>query len=110
MKLKPFIVMLGALCACGVAFADLNVEYTQSNKTANIFCFADKECIDVVAMELDAMYYQGLNETKQFTVGTLINRKSRSLKDYCTHAKDKAGCESYKNQLMLKYMTGLLNR
>lgn len=87
-----------------------NVEYNQSNKTASIFCSNNEECIDVVAMELDAMYYQGVNETNQHTMGTLINRKDRSLADYCNHAKDKKSCETYKNQLMLKYMTGLLDR
>jgi hypothetical protein len=55
MKLKTFIVMLGAVLASGVASANVNVEYDQSNKTANVYCSADKECIDVVAMELDAL-------------------------------------------------------
>lgn len=87
-----------------------NVEYNQSTKTAGIFCSTNKECIDVVALELDAMYYQGLNETKQHTMGTLINRKDRLMSDYCNHYKDKESCENYKNQLMLKYMTGLLER
>lgn len=87
-----------------------NGEYNQSNITAGVFCLNDKECIDVVAMELDAMYYQGLNESKQNTMGTLINRKHRSLADYCNHSKNEENCEIYKNQLMLKYMTGLLDR
>lgn len=110
MKMKPFIVALGALIASSVALANMNDEYIQSNKTAGLYCSSNKECIDVVAMELDAMYYQGLNETKQHTVGTLINRKDRSLRDYCKHADKVEQCETYKNQLMLKYMSGLLNR
>lgn len=112
MKSKIFIVLLGALLASGSAIAKENDEHRQSNKTAGLFCSTNEDCIDVVAMELDALYFQGLNESHQTTMGTLINRKDRSLKDYCAHTKDKAKdmCELYKNQLMIKYMSGLLNR
>lgn len=79
-------------------------------KTAQWFCTNDKECIDIVSLELDSMYQQGLNEKDQATVGTLINRKARTLNNYCTHAPDKKVCEAFKSQLMLKYMSGLLER
>lgn len=93
------------------AFAvDVNPEYKDSTKTANVYCSKDKKCVDVVSMELDGMYYQGLNETKKTTIGTLINRKDREYADYCYKATDKEQCESYRNQLMIKYMTGLLER
>lgn len=83
---------------------------TEVTKTAKLFCDANKECVDVVSMELDGMYYQGLNEKKEVTIGTLINRKARSLNSYCEYSKDPKLCESYKNQLMLRYITGLLDR
>ena len=81
-----------------------------ADKTAINFCDANKECIDIIAMELDGMYRQGLNESKHSTDGVLINRKARALNSYCMYAKNKDLCEQYKNQLMLQYITGLLNR
>ena len=81
-----------------------------NDKTVNKFCLSDKECIDIVSLELDSLYNQGLNEISSPTVGTLINRKAKSLSDYCTHSDNRRLCESYKNQLMLRYMSGLLDR
>lgn len=85
-------------------------EDVRTTKAANQFCSTNEECVDVVSMELDGMYWQGLNERDPVSIGTLINRKDRSLKSLCEHMSDKKICETYKNQLMLKYMTGLLDR
>lgn len=101
-----FLCMTVAILACSVSFA----APPTTDKAANKFCLNDKECIDVVSLELDSLYNQGLNEDKPTTVGTLINRKAKTLADYCTHSKNKRLCEVYKNQLMLRYMTGLLDR
>ena len=109
--MKKIILMSIAVILTQLAYgADLTPEYKDSTKTAIVFCSKDKQCVDVVSMELDGMYYQGLNETQKTTIGTLINRKDRELADYCYKAKDKNKCETYRNQLMLKYMTGLLER
>ena len=112
MNILKMIFVAGILAVPIATNANIGVEYKQSSKTANQFCLKNKECVDVVAMELDALYYQGLNEPRSTTIGTLINRKDRSLLDYCQHtgASIKDSCEEYKNQLMLKYIMGLLDR
>lgn len=108
---KLCLITLGILMISSMTFAiDITPEYKDSTKTANVFCLKDKNCVDVVSMELDGMYYQGLNETQKTTIGTLINRKDREMADYCYKANNKDQCESYRNQLMIKYMTGLLER
>ena len=87
-----------------------NVEDKRTTKTADSFCYANDECKDIVSLELDGMYHKGLNERAQVSVGALINRKAKEFGDFCLHTKDKTMCENYKNQLMLKYITGLLDR
>lgn len=108
MKLITLLCSL-AMISCSFVYAAQSSE-KEITKTANLFCNKNKECVDVISMELDGMYYQGLNEKKDVTVGTLINRKARSLNSYCEYSKDVKLCESYKNQLMLRYITGLLDR
>lgn len=109
MKSK-FIISILILSMSLATNADLLTEQKHSSKTAQHFCFKNTDCVDIVSMELDSLYHQGLNEPKSTNIGTLINRKEKSFADYCRHAKDKNICETYKNQLMLKYMTGLLDR
>lgn len=82
----------------------------QTSKAANMVCSIDKECSDLVSIQLDGMYYLGLNERDPASIGTLINRKAKSLQTFCEHAEDRKICETYRNQLMLKYITGLLDR
>lgn len=85
-------------------------EELRTNKAATYVCSSNKECIDLVSMQLDGMYYEGRNEMDKASIGTLINRKSRSLKTFCDHAEDIKVCETYRNKLMLNYITGLLDR
>lgn len=108
MKFSKFIVILGALYAPIVANA--SIEEKRTDDAAQFVCSTDKECVDFVSIQLDGMYYQGLNERDKASIGTIINRKARTLREFCDHAQDKRVCESYKNKLMLKYITGLLDR
>ncbi|QGT53898.1 valyl tRNA synthetase modifier [Acinetobacter phage vB_AbaM_Konradin] len=109
MKLLKLIVITGALVA--PILTNASVEDRRTSKAASLVCSSNAECIDIVSMQLDGMYFMGLNERdRRASIGTLINRKSRSLDSLCEHAEDKAMCENYKNQLMLKYIIGLLDR
>lgn len=101
-------VILGALIAPIVSIA--STEEVRSAKTAEFVCYTNKDCVKLVSLQLDSMYNEGLNERDPVTLGTLINRKSKNLSHFCEGSKDKAVCENYKNQLMLKYITGLLDR
>ena len=111
-NLTMALIAVTFIMASALSNANIDIENKQSSKTANQFCSQNDECVDVVAMELDALYYQGLNEPRNTSIGTLINRKEKYYIDYCKHSKEKLkySCESYKNQLMLKYITGLLDR
>lgn len=102
--MKFLILIMAAISTIAVASPP------STEKAANKFCLSDKECIDVVSLELDSLYNQGLNESTPTTVGTLINRKSKSFSTYCDHSPNAKLCEAYKNQLMLRYMAGLLDR
>ncbi|AHE63451.1 valyl tRNA synthetase modifier [Acinetobacter phage ZZ1] len=82
----------------------------QTSKAASMVCSIDKECSDLVSIQLDGMYYLGLNERDPASIGTLINRKAKTLQTFCEHAEDRKICDTYRNQLMLKYITGLLDR
>lgn len=108
MTTLKIVVILGVMFAPILSTA--SIEEKRTDKTAEFVCSTDKECVDIVSMQLDGMYYTGLNETDPATIGTLINRKAKTLKNFCQHSEDKRVCETYKNQLMLKYMTGLLDR
>lgn len=105
---------LKAVVAMGVLLAPIlstaSIEEKRTDKAAEFVCSTNKECQDIVSMQLDGMYYRGLNENDPASVGTLINRKAKQLKDFCLHSADQKICENYKNQLMLKYVTGLLDR
>ncbi|CAL1778015.1 valyl tRNA synthetase modifier [Acinetobacter phage vB_AbaM_PhT2-v2] len=108
MKLLKLIVILGAVFAPIVTSA--SIEERRTDKAAGMVCSSNAECIDVVSMQLDGMYFMGLNERDKVSIGALINRKAKALSSFCSHAEDKDVCENYKNQLMLKYITGLLDR
>ncbi|EQA7786726.1 hypothetical protein ACX818_001320 [Acinetobacter baumannii] len=108
MKLLKLIVILGALVAPMVASA--STEDKRTSKAAGQVCSTNAECIDLVSIQLDGMYFMGLNERDKASIGTLINRKAKTLSSFCDHAEEKKICENYKNQLMLKYITGLLDR
>lgn len=111
MKPQKLIILIGILFTSIYANANLETERKDSSKTAHQFCLSNEDCIDVVSMELDSLYHQGLNEPRNTSIGTLINRKEKFFVDYCRHSKNKDKlCETYKNQLMLKYITGLLDR
>ncbi|ADG60037.1 valyl tRNA synthetase modifier [Acinetobacter phage Acj9] len=107
--MKPFALILAMLLASPFSFAE-SIEDLRTTQAAEFVCLTDKECVDLVSLQLDGMYYEGLNERDPASIGTLINRKARSLRTFCHHAPDKRLCETYKNKLMLKYMTGLLDR
>lgn len=72
-------------------------------------CGANESCKDIVAINLNGAYYEGLNEKQDVTIGTLINRKSKSLVNLCD-GLDISVCKEYKDQLMLRYIKGLLSR
>ncbi|AZU98680.1 hypothetical protein ABNavy71_134 [Acinetobacter phage AB-Navy71] len=108
MKLLKLIVILGAVFAPIVTSA--SIEERRTDKAAGMVCSSNAECIDVVSMQLDGMYFMGLNERDKVSIGALINRKAKELASFCSHAEDRVVCENYKNQLMLKYITGLLDR
>lgn len=109
MKLFHLIVVMGALLAPIAASAD-NTSEKRTSKAADMVCSKDKECTDLVSIQLDGMYYLGLNERDPVSIGALINRKAKTLQTFCEHAEDRRVCENYRNQLMLKYITGLLDR
>ncbi len=109
MKFIKLIVVMGALIAPMLSIAASTTE-TRTNKTASNVCLNNAECADLVSIQLTGMYYSGLNEPNSVTIGTYINRKSKELHNFCDKASDKKVCESYKNQLMIQYITGLLDR
>lgn len=109
MNIFKLALVATIMLPCGV-IADSKVEYNHSESTARQYCLSDKECFDIVSMELDSYYRQGINESGSTSIGTHINRKDKKLADYCKHADNKKSCIDYKNQLMLKYITGLLDR
>lgn len=104
--MKSLIFVL-ALCIPVLGIAK---DHPDIEKTAKQFCTSNVECVDLITMELEGFYHQGLNEGHDVTIGTHINRKARSLISYCEYSRDKKTCETYKAQLMLKYMNGLLDR
>lgn len=105
MKFLIFVLALGLSFPVLAKESPLDLE-----KTASQFCVSNKECVDIISMELEGYYLQGLNQGHEVTIGTHINRKARSLVSYCEYSRDKQTCEKYKAQLMLKYMNGLLDR
>lgn len=107
--MKSFALIL-ALIALPTLSVASSVEDLRTTKAAEFVCKTDKECVDLVSLQLDGLYFEGLNERDPASIGTLINRKARDLRSFCDHAPDKRVCETYKNKLMLKYMTGLLDR
>lgn len=109
MKLTHIIVVLGAIFASFAASAE-NTSEKRTSKAAETVCSKDRECTDLVSIQLDGMYYLGLNERDPVSIGALINRKAKTLQTFCEHAEDRRICETYRNQLMLKYITGLLDR
>ena len=106
--MKLIILMIALITP--VAYAANSVESNRTDRVASHFCDTKKECVDIISMELESMYYKGHNERDKVSIGTLINRKTREYAGYCTHHVDKELCENYKNQLLLKYISGLLNR
>lgn len=108
MKLVKLIVAAGVIIAPVLTFA--SVEERRTSRAADIVCSSNAECVDIVSIQLDGMYFMGLNERDKVSIGALINRKAKTLSSFCDHTEDKTTCENYKNQLMLKYITGLLDR
>lgn len=106
LKIALAIVTMGA----AMTFADAKMSANEVQKEAGWFCSTNRECVDVISLELESMYFQGLNERDPVTIGTLVNRKHRELANYCEYAPEKKMCEAYKAKLMLQYMTGLLDR
>ena len=92
----------------------MTIEEERTEKVAKQFCSTNKECNDLIAMELSSQLFQGQNDSRDrsVTIGTHINRKSKSLQSYCIHipAQNQKLCEQYKNALLLKYINGLLER
>lgn len=107
---KIIMVFFIMLCAFSSTEVIAKPSKAEVQKEAGWFCSTNTECMDIISLELESMYFQGLNERDPVTIGTLVNRKSRELANYCEYAPEKKICEEYKSKLMLQYMTGLLDR
>lgn len=74
---------------------------------AKYFCKEDKECIDILAIELDSSYYEGTKDSKNKNKYAALKRKESSLEDLCEKAPDSGICETYKLALMERYIAGI---
>lgn len=108
--MKQLLIIIAAVCALIAHPVYASTAENRTSKAAEVVCSKDKECTDLVSIQLDGMYFLGLNERDPASIGTLINRKAKTLQTFCEHAEDRRVCENYRNQLMLKYITGLLDR
>lgn len=103
MKLKHVLVIF-CLLSTTIYASDIEVQ-----KASDRLCQQNEACKDIVDMNLKGAYYEGLNEKQNVTIGTLINRKSKSLLPLCD-GFDSSLCKEYKDQIMLRYINGLLSR
>lgn len=103
MKIKYILFILCFLMTSAHA-SDVEVQ-----KATDKLCQQNEACKDIVDMNLKGAYYEGLNERQNVTIGTLINRKSKSLLPLCD-GFDSVVCKEYKDQIMLRYINGLLSR
>ena len=75
---------------------------------AKQFCNKKKECINVLAAELDASYQEGLILSKSDKAwNSLISSKARKLVGYCDRAPERELCEAYRGKLMERFIIGL---
>lgn len=110
--MKAFMLLISLIVAMPVY--SMTIEEARTEKVAKQFCSTNKECNDMIAMELSSQLFQGQNDSRDrsVTIGTHINRKSKQLQSYCVHIPEdnKKLCEQYKNALLLKYINGLLEQ
>lgn len=102
-----------ALIGLILAF-NINAESTSmsdSMEIARTFCNVNIECADILALELDSAFNDGVKDSNSSAQwNTLINRKAKSWKDLCDKAPSKNICMMYRDQLMARYMAGLSSK
>lgn len=103
-----YAALLGLVLALNVNAED---SMPDSLRIAQTFCNTNTECVDILALELDSAFNDGVRDSSssaQWT--TLINRKAKSMKDLCVNAPNENICLMYRDQLMARYMSGLSSK
>ena len=76
-------------------------------KIANNICSKDNECVNIIALELDKSYYDGINaKQKAETLQASITKKENSLSNLCVKAPDRNLCDYYKHELINEFYLG----
>lgn len=84
---------------------------SDSLRIAQTFCNTNAECVDILALELDSAFSEGVKDSRSTAQWTsLINRKAKSMKDLCDNAPNENICMMYRDQLMARYMAGLSSK
>lgn len=75
--------------------------------SAQNICNGDSECINVIALELDNSYSDGVNtKNKNIPLDIAMKSKIDNLSGLCDMAPDANLCSYYKNQLLREFYLG----
>lgn len=107
--MKALLSVLFLLSITASVQSSTDADDLHMNNIADRLCNSNLKCKDIVIINLQGEYREGLNEKRSTSIGTLINNKQNSMKTFCSGNED-AVCESYKQQLILHYIKGLLSR
>ena len=105
--MKKLIFILCMVCSFQAFSSDSNSMH-ESLRIAKAFCSANPECIDILALELDSAYDDGVRDSiSKSQWSSLINRKAKQLNNLCDKAPNVEVCKTYRDQLILRYIVGL---
>ncbi|AFU64059.1 valyl-tRNA synthetase modifier [Salmonella phage vB_SenM-AKM_NP4] len=106
--MQKIALVLSLLLISGANASGDNME--ESLKIAKSFCSTNAECIDILSLQLDGAYEDGVRASKSKSEwNVLINRKTKQLNNLCDKAPNTEICFDYRNRLLEQYMRGLTN-
>ncbi|ANA49460.1 valyl tRNA synthetase modifier [Salmonella phage vB_SnwM_CGG4-1] len=104
--MRKIALVLSLLLTTGANASEGIME--ESLKIAKSFCSANVECIDILSLQLDGAYEDGVRASKNKSEwNVLINRKTKQLNNLCDKAPSASMCLDYRNRLLEQYMRGL---
>jgi hypothetical protein len=104
--MKKLALVLGLMISTGAYASGGSME--ESLNIAKSFCSTNTECIDILSLQLDGAYEDGVRASKsKVDWNVLMNRKTKQLNNLCDKAPDLDICLDYRNRLMEQYMKGL---
>ncbi|QQG32227.1 valyl tRNA synthetase modifier [Citrobacter phage CkP1] len=104
--MQKLALVLGLMISVGAYASSESME--ESLHIAKSFCSTNIECVDILSLQLDGAYEDGVRASKsKVDWNVLMNRKTKQLNNLCDKAPKIEICLDYRNRLMEQYMKGL---